>query len=179
LLPHDIAVLACEDVHDGFHARYDTIAKEYVYVIRNASVRDVFTQGMVYFYPHTLDTEAMRGAAALFVGEHDFSAYCKAESLELTKQKKRGTIRKIYSVQLSTVNCQLSTAITGDGFLHNMVRIIAGTLLYVGEGKLSLEDVQKSLSGEKRETAGKTLPACGLYLNKVYYNMGGSTVRTV
>jgi tRNA pseudouridine38-40 synthase len=111
----------------------------------------------------------MQAAARLFVGEHDFSAYCKAESLELTRAKKRGTVREICDLQLSVVDCRLSIAISGDGFLHNMVRIIAGTLLYVGEGKMTLDEVQKSLQGGIREQAGKTLPAHGLYLNKVKY----------
>jgi tRNA pseudouridine38-40 synthase len=168
LLPADIAVLSCEIAADDFHARYDAVSKEYVYLINNGAVRDVFTPG-AYFYPRELNLSAMREAARLFVGEHDFAAYCKAESLEVTRAKKRGTVRNIYDLQLSAANRQLSIVISGDGFLHNMVRIIAGTLLYVGEGKLNLAEVRESLDGANRTSAGKTLPAHGLYLNRVVY----------
>jgi tRNA pseudouridine38-40 synthase len=147
-----------------------------VYLIHNAPVRDVFMQGLAFRYPHTLNSAIMCQAAELFKGTHDFSAYCKAESLEVTKQKKRGTVRTVYDVQVTSADCRLSIAINGDGFLHNMVRIIAGTLLYVSEGKLSLDNVKESLLGGERKMAGKTLPACGLYLNRVFY--GGNNLGT-
>jgi tRNA pseudouridine38-40 synthase len=168
LLPDDIAIHSCEVVSDDFHARYSAKSKEYVYLIHMGAIRDVFTQG-AYFYQRSLNIHLMQAAANILIGEHDFSAYCKAESLEIVKSKKHGAIREIYDIKLSTVNCQLSIAISGNGFLHNMVRIMAGTLLYVGEGKLTSEDVQKSLQGGNRVQAGKTLPAHGLYLNKVEY----------
>jgi tRNA pseudouridine38-40 synthase len=172
LLPPDIAAQSCEEVCDNFHARYDAKSKEYAYLIRIAPIRDVFTQNLAYHYHsnRSLDLELMNKAATLFTGEHDFSAYCKAESLEITRAKKRGTVREIYDIRLQFDGNLLSIVICGNGFLHNMVRIMAGTLLYVGEGKLTLADVQKSLlEGSNRTDSGKTLPACGLYLNKVYY----------
>ncbi|MCL1832017.1 MAG: tRNA pseudouridine(38-40) synthase TruA [Oscillospiraceae bacterium] len=171
LLPCDIAVHSCEDAPDTFHARYDAVAKEYDYVIHTSSVRDVFSRDLVYRYCNnrSFNLKNMNESTKLFVGEHDFSAYCKAESLELTRAKKRGTIRNVHDLQLSVDDERLTIVIAGDGFLHNMVRIIAGTLLYVGEGKMSVEDVRQSLDGGCRESAGKTLPACGLYLNRVVY----------
>lgn len=187
LLPGDIAVLDCEDTEDGFHARYSCKAKEYSYIIHTGRVRDVFMKDRAYFYPYSPKTfsleniELMREAAQLFVGEHDFSAYCKAESLELIKAKKRGAVREIYSfwIKTSGKNCELvEFTVKGDGFLHNMVRIMVGTLVNAGEGKMTLGDIVESLiiganrsgkSGSVRKSAGITLPPQGLYLNEVYY----------
>ena len=184
LLPRDIAVHSCETADDNFHARYSAKAKEYTYLIHNGGIRDVFTNNRAYFYPRPLNLELMNKAANIFIGEHDFSAYCKAESLEAVKNKKHGAIREIYdfkavksvkSVNGKTVNDGeklVELIICGNGFLHNMVRIMAGTLLNINEGKMSLDDVRKSLSASSnaRESAGVTLPACGLYLNRVIYD---------
>ena len=172
LLPRDIAVHSCEDVDMDFHARYDARSKVYTYLFHTGIVRDVFMDKRCYHYPHKPDIAAMSEAAKLFIGEHDFSAYCKAESLELTRAKKRGTVREIYGCKLTasgTANEYIEMRVCGNGFLHNMVRIMAGTLLYIGIGKLSLEQAEKSLSGGSRESAGVTLPPHGLYLDKVNY----------
>ncbi|MCL1867175.1 MAG: tRNA pseudouridine(38-40) synthase TruA [Oscillospiraceae bacterium] len=173
LLPRDIAVHSCEEVGTDFHARYCTRSKEYVYLICCGGVRDVFMKDLAYFYPRSLDLVRMNEAAGLFVGEHDFSAYCKAESLETVLTKPRGAVREVYELSVreySLSDRYIEIIIRGSGFLHNMVRIIAGTLVYVSEGKLSLSNVKETLSGVgKRETAGVTLPASGLYLNRVIY----------
>ena len=171
LLPYDIAVISCEEADEGFHARYSAKSKEYCYLIHNGKIRDVFMRDMAHFYPHKIDIAAMREAARLFIGEHDFSAYCKAESLEVVKARKYGAVREIYDLEVTQDGEYVSIVIMGNGFLHNMVRIISGTLLYVSEGKLSLDDVRESLSGQnkKRELAGVTLPPQGLYLNRVMY----------
>jgi tRNA pseudouridine38-40 synthase len=170
LLPKDIAVHSCEEVDESFHARYSAKSKEYVYLIHNGNTRDVFMQDLAYFYPRRLNISIMQEAAALFAGEHDFAAYCKTESLEITRAKKRGTIREIYGFQVMQKGEYVELVVNGNGFLHNMVRILAGTLINVSEGKLSIGDVQKSLKGLERNTAGVTLPACGLYLNRVFYD---------
>lgn len=174
LLPRDIAVHSSEDADDDFHARYSAKLKEYSYLIHNGEIRDVFMRHLACFYPRSLDVEIMNESAKLFIGKHDFSAYCKAESLEITKSKKRGTIREIVDFRVMRHNNSappkaIELIIKGDGFLHNMVRIMAGTLIYVSEGKRSLDDVRASLLTGKRESAGITLPPEGLYLNKVYY----------
>jgi len=168
-LPCDIAVNSCFEVADDFHARYLAKSKEYVYLIHNAKIRDAFTANRAYFYPRELDMKVMQSAADLFIGEHDFSAYCKAESLEIVKAKKHGAVCEIYDMKVSKVNDCVEIKIHGNRFLHNMVRIISGTLINVSENKLSLDDVRESLDGSKRETAGVTLPPHGLYLNKVNY----------
>jgi tRNA pseudouridine38-40 synthase len=168
-MPLDIAIHSCEDVIDSFHARYSAKSKEYCYLIHNGKVRDVFMRDLAYFYPRELNLDLMRQAAEILIGEHDFSAYCKAESLEIVKLRKHGAVREIYDFRVVKNNDFVELIIHGNGFLHNMVRIISGTIVNVSEGKLSLEDVRDSLNGLKRECAGVTLPACGLYLNKVMY----------
>lgn len=165
LLPPDIAVLSCEDAAEDFHARYDTRGKEYVYVINNKPQRDVFMQSLAYHYPYKLDVEKMRAAAQILAGEHDFAAFCRAEG----KARVSTTVRNVYGISVSLENGMCEIKVSGSGFLYNMVRIIAGTLIYVSEGKLSQEDIQRALKSGERSFAGVTLPPEGLYLNEVYY----------
>jgi tRNA pseudouridine38-40 synthase len=132
-------------------------------------IRDVFMHDLTFHYPHELNIHKITGAAELFIGKHDFSAYCKAESLEIVRAKKMGAVREIYDFTVRKTGGYTELAVTGNGFLHNMVRIMAGTLIYVSEGKRSLDDIRESLTGGNREIAGKTLPACGLYLDTVEY----------
>jgi len=169
LLPNDIAALYCEEADESFHARYSAKSKEYSYLIDNGHVRDVFSLDLAHFYPHALDVVLMERAARLFIGTHDFSAYCKAESLEAVRAKKRGTVREILDYEVWRDGHKVEFIVKGDGFLHNMVRIMAGTLVAVSEGKRDLDDIRESLNGGERSMAGTTLPACGLYLNRVNY----------
>jgi len=169
LLPNDIAVLHCEEADDDFHARYSAKSKEYHYLIDNSHTRDVFSHNLSYHYPHKLDARQMEKAARLFIGTYDFSAYCKAESLEIVKAKKRGAVRTIFDFEVWRDGFKVLFIVKGDGFLHNMVRIMAGTLVYVSEEKLTLDHIKASLEGGNREMTGQTLPACGLYLNRVNY----------
>lgn len=165
LLPSDICVLSCEDVSGEFHARYSVKAKEYVYLINNKPTRDVFLQKLAYHYPHKLDYKAMEQAAELFVGEHDFAAFCRAEG----KARVKTTVRKIYSLDILRGNGICEIKVCGSGFLYNMVRIIAGTLIYVSEGRRTVEDIKKALETGDRSLAGVTMPPEGLYLNEVFY----------
>lgn len=166
LLPDDIAVLSCEDVSEDFHARYDTKAKEYVYLINNKPNRDVFLQKLAYYYPYPLDVKRMNKAARLFIGEHDFAGFCRAEG----KARVKSTVRTIYALNVSQNNGICEIRIRGNGFLYNMVRIVAGTLIYVSEGKRTLEDVRRAIETGARDFAGVTLPPEGLYLNEVLYD---------
>lgn len=165
LLPDDIAVLSCEDADDDFHARFCTKAKEYVYLINCAPTRDVFMQKLAYHYPYSLDISKMNKAASLLVGEHDFAAFCRAEG----RTRVKTTVRTVYSLKVRKIGNICEIKIRGSGFLYNMVRIVAGTLVYVSEGRLSLDDVRAALETGDRELAGKTLPPEGLYLNEVLY----------
>lgn len=165
LLPYSIAVLSCEDAPENFHARFYTKAKEYVYLINNNESRDVFMQKLAYHYPYPLDIAAMKRAAELFVGEHDFGAFCRAEG----KARVKSTVRTIYGLSVSKTGNICEVKIRGNGFLYNMVRIVAGTLIYVSEGRRSLEDIRAALESGDRSLAGVTLPPDGLYLNEVFY----------
>lgn len=164
-LPSDIAVLDCENVSEDFHARFDTKGKEYLYIIDTSEVRNVFSDGLALGYPYRLNIEKMRAAAEIIKGKHDFAAFCRAEAKEHLKT----TVRTVYDIRIEQNNGLVGFYVSGDGFLHNMVRIVVGTLIYVSEGKRSLEEVRKAVLGGSREMAGKTLPACGLYLNRVFY----------
>lgn len=165
LLPPDIAVLSCEDAEEDFHARYCARGKTYVYLIANTPQRDVFLQKLAYHYPYPLDIDRMNEAARLLVGEHDFAAFCRAEG----RARIRSTVREIYSFEAVKNGDVCELSISGSGFLYNMVRICAGTLIYINEGKLSLDDVKRALETGDRNYAGKTLPPEGLYLSEVRY----------
>lgn len=165
LLPRDIAVLSCEAVHESFHARFDARGKEYLYIIDTSPVRNVFSEGFALHYPYEADTERMLCAAKEIVGTHDFAAFCKAEAKEHLKT----TVRTVNDIKIVRNGNFIEFYVSGEGFLHNMVRIIVGTLIYVNEGKRSIKDVKAAVESGEREKAGKTLPPCGLYLNKVFY----------
>ncbi len=165
LLPPDIAVLSCEDAPEDFHARYCARGKEYVYLISNTPQRDVFLQKLAYHYPYALDLDKMNRAAQLFLGEHDFGAFCRAEG----KARMKSTVRTIYDFRAEKRGTVCEIRISGSGFLYNMVRICVGTLIYVSEGRRTIEDVKTALETGDRSFAGITLPPEGLYLNKVIY----------
>jgi tRNA pseudouridine38-40 synthase len=165
LLPMDIAVLFCEEVSDNFHARFDSKGKEYLYRINCSAVRNVFAENLALHYPYKLDYDKMRSAARLLCGTHDFAAFCKAEA----KEHLATTVRTVYSVDIKENNEYVEIYVSGDGFLHNMVRIIVGTLIYISEGKRTEQDIIDALETGDRELAGKTVAPCGLYLNKVFY----------
>ncbi len=165
LLPPDIAVLSCEDAPEDFHARYCARGKEYVYLISNTPQRDVFFQNLAYHYPYALDLDKMNRAAQLFLGEHDFGAFCRAEG----KARMKSTVRTIYDFRAEKRGTVCEIRISGSGFLYNMVRICAGTLIYVSEGRRTIEDVKTALETGDRSFAGITLPPEGLYLNRVMY----------
>ncbi|MCL2019212.1 MAG: tRNA pseudouridine(38-40) synthase TruA [Oscillospiraceae bacterium] len=168
MLPSDIAVLSCEQAEQSFNARFSAKGKEYVYLINNKNNRDVFLQGLCLHYPHEINLEKMKEAAKLFIGEHDFAAFCKSENKK-HELGKHGTMREIFSFEVEEKDGFVELIVRGNGFLYNMVRILAGTLIYVSEGKRTQEDITDAFKTGDRNRAGKTLPPCGLYLNKVFY----------
>ena len=166
MLPDDIAVLSCEEAGEDFHARFSAKGKEYVYIINNAPYKDVFSGKLSYFYPYELDDKRLDSAAKLFIGEHDYAAFCKAEA----KEHLTSTVRTVYDFGVKRQGeHEVCFTVSGNGFLHNMVRIMVGTLIYINENKRSERDITDSFSSGRRDLAGITIPPCGLYLNKVFY----------
>ena len=165
LLPRDIAVLFCEEASEDFHARYCAKGKEYVYMVSTKPQRDVFLQKLAYHYPYKPDVDAMNRAARLLVGEHDFAAFCRAEC----RGRVKSTVRTIYDIEVTERGDVCELRVSGNGFLYNMVRIVAGTLLYISEGRRTEQDILKALESGDRALCGVTLPPEGLYLNEVFY----------
>ena len=163
LLPDDMSIKNCEEVDDKFHARYDCKGKEYIYLIYNSSIKDPFLKNRAYLYQKHIDEELLNQAAQYFVGTHDFKSFCSSGSSSIN------TVRTINSINIAREDDKIILKISGDGFLYNMVRIIVGTLLFVNEGKFKAKDVKSIIDSKQRKKAGKTAPACGLYLNKIFY----------
>ncbi|MBR5090816.1 MAG: tRNA pseudouridine(38-40) synthase TruA [Ruminiclostridium sp.] len=166
ILPDDIAVHGCEDAAEDFHARFSCKGKEYVYVVNTAPVKDVFGSSLALSYRRPVDCGRLDRAAKLFVGTHDFAAFCKAEA----KEHLTSTVRTVFRSGVTAEGDRVMFTVSGDGFLHNMVRIMVGTLLYVNEGKRDERDIERSLLSGERSDAGITIPPHGLYLNKVFYD---------
>ncbi len=162
-LPEDIICFQAEDVPPDFDAKASAKKKRYTYYIQNSSFPDVFQQGRAWHYKYPLDLAAMQKAATAFLGTHDFIGFASAGFTVKT------TIRTIYSLDVEKNGDLISINITGNGFLYNMVRIIAGTLVFVGSGKIDPADMPDIILSGNREMAGITAPAHGLFLSEVYY----------
>ena len=161
-LPEDIGIESCQEAAPRFHARLNCVSKTYVYRIWNSRRPCVFQRRFVYVMPEKLDVPAMKDAAVQFLGEHDFSAFCA------NKKMKKSTVRRIDDIQIVQEGEELVFSFTGNGFLYNMVRIMVGTLLEVGQHKRR-PDTIPGLFGAKREQAGPLVPAQGLCLTEVTY----------
>ena len=162
-LPEDIAVTNLCEADERFHARLTKCRKTYLYRINNSNISSVFERKYVYKVPERLNVDEMKKAAAYLTGEHDFLGFCSL------KKVKNSTVRTIYEVKIEK-NCrEIDIYITGDGFLYNMVRIIAGTLIEIGRGEKKATDILKILESKNREDAGFTAPAQGLTLYEVRY----------
>lgn len=163
-LPDSIVIQSIEEIDSSFHARFDVKQKEYRYCIDNAQVPDIFRHRYAWHIRHTLDVEAMREATKHLVGTHDFTTFCSAKTHVEDK------VRTIYDLRVELEGSLLWVICRGNGFLYNMVRIIVGTLVNVGEGKYSPEEMKRFLDGCNRELAGKTAPPQGLTMWEVFYN---------
>lgn len=161
-LPEDIGVYSCKDVSPRFHARLNAKEKTYCYRIWNSDSPCVFDRRYVIVLPEALDLEAMRDAAAHLEGEHDFSAFCANPKM------KKSTVRFIRSLNIERLDQEVRITVTGNGFLHGMVRILVGTLVEVGQGKRKAEQIC-ALFGAKRSEAGPLMPPQGLCLQEVFY----------
>ena len=161
-LPEDIGIYSCREVSPRFHARLNALEKTYRYRLWNSDAPCVFDRRFVAVMEEELDLEAMREAAQLLLGTHDFSAFCA------NKKMKKSTVRTIKSFTVEQVGEELWFTVNGNGFLHNMVRILVGTLVEVGRGERTVESVPE-LFGGKREQAGFLAPGKGLCLMEVRY----------
>ena len=161
-LPEDIGIYSCRDVSPRFHARLNAKEKTYRYRIWNSDSPCVFDRRYVTVLPEALDIPAMEEAAGHLLGQHDFSAFCGNAKM------KKSTVRYIRSLEIKPVGEEVQITVTGNGFLHNMVRILVGTLIEVGRGERSADSIP-ALFGGKRAEAGFLAPAQGLCLMEVFY----------
>lgn len=163
-LPDDIVITAAEKVDNQFHCRYDAKNKTYEYKILNAPSRNPTLRNYAEYVRGRLDIEKMQTAADLLVGTHDFKAFSAVGS-----SIPKSSIRTIFDIDVSKRENLVIITVTGDGFLYNMVRIIAGTLIYCGMEKIKPEDIPMVIESGKRAKAGITASACGLTLKKIRY----------
>ena len=162
-LPEDVVVVKSEEVALDWHPRKNKCTKTYEYKIINAKMPDPTRRHTSHFVSFDLNIEDMRKAAAYLVGTHDFVSFC------CVRTSVEDTVRTIYSLDLLQNGDEITIRVTGNGFLYNMVRIIAGTLIQVGRGYYKSEEVQKMLDAKSRIVAGTTAPPQGLKLVKIEY----------
>ncbi len=163
-LKKTIRIIKAEEVEERFHSRLSCKRKTYRYVINNSEFSSAIYRNLECHIPQKLDIEKMRKAAKYFEGEHDFKAF------KASGTSSKSSVRTIYKAEvLEREDGRILIELTGNGFLYNMVRIISGTLVDVGLGKINPEDISKIIKEEKRKNAGKTLPPYGLFLVKVEY----------
>ncbi len=163
ILPEDISVINSSQVDDDFHSRYNSKGKMYCYTIVNTAVRMPICRNFSYHYKKNLNIEKMNDGAKFFIGTHDFEAFRNVGSSVKT------TTRTISRVDIVKDENYIKVYIAADGFLYNMVRIIIGTLIDVGNDKIKSEDIPKIISSKERKKAGNTCPPQGLCLIEVYY----------
>jgi len=163
MLPTDIVVLESELAEQEFHARFSAKGKRYTYTICNREMPPAIARNYVCFFKRPLDAGLMAEAAVHLVGKHDFSSFRNSNS------STRSSVRTIFDLTVSRTGDTITISVTGDGFLYNMVRIIAGTLMETGLGGISPADVKDILEARDRSKAGRTAPASGLCLEEVFY----------
>ena len=163
MLPYDIVILNVEEVDDSFNARISAKAKHYRYVINNAKFPSALNANREYHYKYFLDTESMQLAANDLKGIHDFRAFMAAGSTV------KDTEREIYDIQVARLGNRVILDVVGNGFLYNMVRIIAGTLIDVGSGKLDICVIKNMIETGDRNLGGRTVAPEGLFLVNVSY----------
>ena len=162
-LPEDIAVTACQQADDRFHARLSAAGKRYVYRIWNSATPNVFERKYLCRLDGPLDAAAMQRAAADLIGTHDFRAFCG------NRRMKKSTVRTLHTARVQRLGDEVRLTFEGTGFLQNMVRILAGTLTEIGQGKRPADDIPRILRSLDRTQAGITMPPQGLILEAVFY----------
>lgn len=162
-LPRDIVVKNIVEVPERFHARYNATGKKYSYYVWNAVVPSAFERNYSVHYPQTLDFDLMNQACQKLLGTHDFIGF------SALKKTKKSTIRTLEEISIEKNGNLVHVTFVGDGFLHKMVRIMMGTILEIGAGKLDLAVIDEVFDSKIRQHAGETVPAQGLFLDEVYY----------
>jgi tRNA pseudouridine38-40 synthase len=162
-LPDDIALLSLKNASERFHARYNILSKTYMYRINNSPVKDVFDRRYVHNIHEKLDLDKMRICSEVLVGTHDF------QSFTTLKSKTKSTVRTINYINIEQKDNIIEIDVNGNGFLWNMVRIILGTLIEAGKGKLKQDDIENILNAKRRAEAGPMVPAKALFLKDVEY----------
>lgn len=170
VLPEDIVISNSAEVPLKFHSRFDAKGKTYRYLFFNSTFPSALMRHRAYHVFYPLDVEAMNRAASHFIGTHDFTAF------SATGGSTKTTVRSITRAGVRQDGELIEFTVTGDGFLYNMVRIIAGTLVEVGFGRLDADAVPGIIEGLDRRQAGRTAPAHGLYLVEVYYEEGSPDI---
>ena len=165
-LPEDIAVSGAVEVPEDFDARFNCTKKEYAYYLFPSTLRDPFHARYAYRYNYPLDIAKMQEGAQYFVGKQDFA------SVRSQGTPVKSTVRTIFWCEVEPVDDLIRIRVCGDGFLYNMVRIIAGTLMAVGMGQMAPEDMEGILEARDRRAAGPTAPARGLTLIRMEYDDG-------
>ena len=165
-LPSDISVLDATVVADDFHARYSVVSKEYEYLIYNGPERDPFLGDRAWHIGKRFDDRAvaqMNEAASVFVGRRDFTALRDGDPDE------KDPVREVFAASVTKRGDMISFRVRADGFLYHMVRVMTGALVEVGRGKLTPAELAEHIKAKNRKACGATAPACGLYLDRVFY----------
>jgi len=162
-LPDDIVMHQVKRTSDDFHARFDALRKEYRYFIRLSKLRDPFSRQYAYHYKYPINVKMMEKAAETLIGTYDFTSFCSAKTEVIDK------VRTLETIDFFEENGFLVIRFIGNGFLYNMVRILVGTLLEVGQGEREPNSLKEILEKKDRRFAGKTAPGHGLYLWEVCY----------
>lgn len=163
LLPDDITIVESEEVDLNFHARFSATRKRYKYIVYNGKLRSAIYRNFSYHVSHNLDINEMIRASKYFIGTHDFRSFMASNA------NVHSTIRTIHEILIEEDNGLIEFTIEGSSFLHNMVRIMVGTLIFVGVGRINADEIPKIISDKNRKSAGPTVPPQGLFLEKVYY----------
>jgi len=162
-LPDDIRIIDSQTVDMDFNSRHDAIKKKYKYLIYNSPMENPIYRNFSYYVARDLDIRQMESSFPYLIGIHDFKSFMGPRT------EVNSTIRHIYSMELEQKEDLIEIIIKGNSFLRHMIRIIIGTLVHIGLGKIKKEDLPKIIQGKDRSLAGPTAPAQGLFLDKVYY----------